>query len=468
MALPQDFNNVSVGTAAELAAAVAAGNFKAVRRGLEYGIRPDACDAAGHSALLLAVEGRNLPLAGMLLGYGAPVNDEKLLGTALTQDSDEMVDLLLTFGADPLPHLNQSRRLMLRAAARGVDKAVTDLLGSGVDKGMTDDKGASLLMLAAEGGQANVVDTMLKAGLDVHQCDKKGRSPLRAAMQGGSLDCVNQLLAAGADPGMRSDFKDVKITDYDFSKKCDPAIVQAVDAAYDKFRLIDASSEGDEAEVTLLLAKGTPVDTFDHQGVTALTCACAQKHAKIVKMLLDHKADPGLATKKMESPLDISIGKGDAESTRMLLAAGAVPNPVALHRACGGKYGDIVKLLLKHGVDPNVTARSTKYFPEPPDFFISSTLHVMPDDYPLHTAVRNSDLESVTALVAAEASTLVTNADKKTPLQLTEDLGNSVILKCIMGRRDEEMERMGQSAVTLDQQMGAMKTLRFRPKAGPS
>ncbi|TAL39837.1 MAG: ankyrin repeat domain-containing protein [Alphaproteobacteria bacterium] len=469
MPLQQDFNNASVGTAAELAAAVAAGNFKAVRKGLEFGIRPDACDAAGNSALLLAIQGRNLPLAGMLLGYGAPVNDEKLLGTALTQDSDEMADLLLTFGADPLPHAaGHSRHLILRAAARGVDKAVKDLLGSGVDKGMMDDKGASLLMLAAEGGHANVVDTMLKAGLDVHQCDKKGRSPLRAAMQGGSLDCVNLLLAAGADPGIRSDFKDVSITDDDFSKKCDPSIAIVVDAAYQKFLLNDAAKHGDAEKVAELLAKGEPADTFNHSGATPLYYACLKGNAKILRLLLDHHADPNLRDKKGHLPLEYVIDRGNAEMTEMMIAAGAIPSPASLHAACGRKFPDVVKVLLRHGANPNITARETRHFPNASDTGISEALRVLPDDYPLHTAIKNGDLETVEALVAAEASTVVRNAAEETPLQLARNSASKAILKCVELRHDAEMEAMGQSAVRLDQQMGAMKTLRFKPKAGPS
>lgn len=467
MSLQQDFNE-SVTTPAGLIAAVAAGNFKAARRALESGIPADSRDAAGNTALMLAVQGRNLLVAGMLLGYGAGVSDEKLLGTALMHDSNDLTDLLLESGADPLPHMNQSKRLLTRAVVRGVDTAVKALLANKADKEATDDKGASLLILAAENDQEKVVDILLKAGIDVHKCDNQGRSALRAAMQGGSLDCVNLLLAAGADPGVRCEFKDRSITDHEFSKQCDPAIVQAIDAAYDKFRLIDAASEGNEAEVTRLLAKDVSVNTFDHQGVTALTCACAQKHALIVKMLLDHKTDPNLATKKMEAPLDISVGKGDSASTEMLLASGAVPGPVALHRACGGKYANVVRILLKHGADPNVTARNAKVFPEPSDFMISTALKVLPDDYPLHTAIKHNDFESVTALAAAGASTLVANAEGKTPLQLAWNAEGQLILKCVKERHDEEMEQMGRSATQLNSEMGAMKTLRFKSKAGPS
>ncbi|MEZ0224554.1 MAG: ankyrin repeat domain-containing protein [Alphaproteobacteria bacterium] len=467
MALQQDFNTESIGTAAQLAAAVAAGHFKAVRHALECGIRPDACDENGDTALLMAVRHANLPIAGMLLGYGAGVQDDKLLAAALVHKSDDMVDLLLESGADPLEHKRQSKRLLTRAVVRGVDKAVTNMLMQGADHLLTDDKGASLLILAAENGHAKVVDLLLKAGLDVHKFDNKARSALRAAMQNGNLDCVNLLLAAGADPGVRMEDNKIQITDYQFSRKCAPAIVEAVEAAYDKFLLIDASSNGDEAEVKRLLAKELPVDTFDHQGVTALTCACARKHPIIVRLLLDHKVDPNLATKKMETPLDISIGKGDVEAVEMLLLAGAVVGPVALHRACGGNYADVVKVLLKYGAAPNVTARNTNAFPEPADFMISMALKVLPDDYPLHTAIRNNDPESVTALAAAKASTLVTNADKKTPLQLAQDMGNTVILKCINDRREEEMEHLGRSATQLNSEIGAMKTLRFKPKAGP-
>src|SRR5687767_6235947 len=119
MALQPDFNTESIGTAAQLAAAVAAGHFKAVRHALEFGIRPDARDENGNTALLIAVRNGNLPIAGMLLGYGAGVNDDKLLAAALVHESNDMVDLLLQSGADPLEHMSQSKRLLTRAVVRG-------------------------------------------------------------------------------------------------------------------------------------------------------------------------------------------------------------------------------------------------------------------------------------------------------------------------------------------------------------
>lgn len=466
MPLSQDFNNVSIGTAPELAAAVAAGNFKAVRRGLEFGIRPDARDAAGNTALLLAVQTGNLPMAGLLVGYGAGVEDAKLLAAALTHKSDDLTDFLLQSGADPLQHMNQSKRLLTRATVRGVDKAVGDLLAQGADPHITDDNGASLLILAAENGNRNVVEILLKAGLDVHQYDSKGRSPLRAAMQCRSLDCVNLLLAAGADPAARSEANRVMVSDHGFSMECLPEITAAVDAAYQKFHVNEAASMGDDRQVAALLAKGLPPDTFDRLGHTAMYYACFNKQPKIVRLLLDHGADPGLATKKGRSPLGASVERGDAESVEMLLAAGAKQTPVALHEACGRKYPEVVKALLKYGANPNMTARETKYLPEPPDFSIAQMLKVEPDDYPLHTAVKNNDLESVAALTAAGASTVAKNAASQTPLQLAQDAGNGALFKCVKSRHEEEMEQMGKSATTLGQQVGAMKTLRFKLPPG--
>ncbi len=464
-----DFNEASM-TPAGLLEAVSTGNFRFVRAALKAGISANVRDEAGCTPLMRAAVRGNVPIASLLLGYGAEVNvandaGDTPLQYSVNACSADMQDLLLLSGADPLAAGSPRHGAMLaaRAAARGVTPALSALLGNGVSPDAQEDK-MPLLTLAAAGGHAETVAALLKAGTNVHQYDKNGQSALRAAMKAGSLECVNLLLDAGADPHMRSNIPDERTDDYHFSRDCKPEIAAAVDKAYQKFLLIHASLDGDAAKVAELIGKGEPVDTFTFDGVTALTCACNQKHPGVVKLLLEAGANPNLATREGREPLYLSMNKGDTEAVALLLKAGAVPSPIALHSAVGRKQAGIAKALLDHGADPHVTARETKYFPEPADFNITQ-MGVQPDDYPLHSAIRNGDAETVAVLTKAGARTTIANAAGETPVTLAKDLGNEAVRDLVMERYAQEIDGIADSAIRLGQETAPMKKIKF--KAGP-
>ena len=470
MALTTTFNGSGF-TPAQLLQAVVAGDFKAVRKALEADVPADSRDENGNTALACAALTGNVSIAGMLIGYGADVNAANSAGVTVFdaafsgKNPAEICDLLLDEQADPLcMHSQQGDQLLaLRAAMRGHATALTTLMGKGVSVNAADAEGATLLVLAAAGGHAGTVETLLKAGAAVHMRDKDMRSPLRAAMQANSLECVNLILAAGADPGWGDLYSSHETTDYGFSEKCSPEIAAAVEKALQKFLLVNAALDGDDKTVAEFIAKGEPVDAFNHDGVTALTCACNQKHPNVVKLLLENGADPNLATTKCQTPISLSISKNDAESVALLIKAGAAPGPVALHEACGKKFTDIAKILLDNGADPNVTARSTGYYTEPADFFIS-LLGVQADEYPLHAAIRNKDLATAELLIKAGARTVAKDGEGFSALQRGRDCGNDAIRTLVKERHDEEMDALAEGSVTLDAHTTPMRALTFKRK----
>ena len=471
MTLTATFNE-SGSPAQRLLEAVAAQNFAGVRKALEAGAPADSRDESGNTALASAAMAGNVSIAGVLIGYGADVNAANAAGgtvldaAAAGRNAPEICDLLLEFDVDPTGmHSDAGGRLLIqRAAMRGRSEALKILLGKGVSPDSADADNATLLVLAAAGGHAGAVVTLLNAGASVHRRDKGMRTPLRAAMQAKSLECVELVLAAGADPGWGDLHSTHETTDYGFSEQCPPEIAAAVKKALQKFLLINAALDGDENAVAGFIAKGEPVNVFNHDGVTALTCAANQKHPKIVKLLLENGADPNLTTTLSQAPVDLSVAKGDAESVALLLKAGATPGPVALHHACGKKFAGVAKVLLENGADPNVTARSTGHYAEPAADFHISLLGVQADDYPLHTAIRNQDLEITQALINAGARTVSKDGEGVTALQRGRDCGNEAIRELVKERYDAEMDMLANSSVTLDMHTKPLRALKFKPK----
>ncbi|KXS09094.1 ankyrin, partial [Gonapodya prolifera JEL478] len=82
--------------------------------------------------------------------------------------------------------------------------------------------------------------------------------------------------------------------------------------------LAAAAEKGYDETVSALLARGAKADSFSPIGESALVLACKNGHLEIVKMLLNHGADP-------------------------------YPGVAALHQAASGGHVDLVRELLQRG-----------------------------------------------------------------------------------------------------------------------
>jgi len=99
---------------------------------------------------------------------------------------------------------------------------------------------------------------------------------------------------------------------------------------------------GDTELVSILLDAGSPVDLFDRIRRTPLYAAVEQNNPEIVKLLLEHHADPNLTT--LRNP-DYPRDKG-------------IETP--LHIAAQNGYLEVIELLLDYGADPMVIDSSER------------------------------------------------------------------------------------------------------------
>jgi ankyrin repeat protein len=71
-----------------------------------------------------------------------------------------------------------------------------------------------------------------------------------------------------------------------------------------------------------LLERGAPVDAPDADGHTALHAAADGGHAEMALVLLDARADPRLANRAGERPVDLARRRGYDDVVRLLEARG--------------------------------------------------------------------------------------------------------------------------------------------------
>ncbi len=153
------------------------GDAAAVRLALGAGADPEARDAQGRTAVLLATHGNHVEAARALIEAGADVNAKDAL-----QDS-----------------------AYLYAGAHGLNEILALTLAHGADLQSTNRYGGTALIPAAERGHVDTVRTLLRAGVAVDHVNRLHWTALLEAIllgDGGPrhVQIVQLLLEAGADP----------------------------------------------------------------------------------------------------------------------------------------------------------------------------------------------------------------------------------------------------------------------------
>ena len=213
----------------------------------------------------------------------------------------------------------EERDQALRAAVLSDDAvALAAAIAAGADPMTQDSDGeAPLFFEAVEKAGAGVIEALLKAGVPVDLPDEIiGWSPLICAITAENLPAIRFLLGAGADPNFR----------------------------FDRAGATDQDVPGDWP--TALSACFDPnLGDVEHA-------------APIVAALLGAGADPDLPDSRGWTPLMLAAHRGDLESARLLLEAGADPQLVldesqrtAISVAEYWGRGDMIALLEASGAN---------------------------------------------------------------------------------------------------------------------
>jgi ankyrin repeat protein/mono/diheme cytochrome c family protein len=264
--------------------------------------------------LAKAIRDGDLRAVRAQLDAGADVNARDADGNtplllAAVYAGPECVDMLVKKGAD----VNAANKLgvtPLHRAATNYEKAKL-LIDAGANVKVTTKSGRTPLTLAArKAGNSKTVKLFLEKGADAKERNARGYNPIQVAAACGDLDTVKLLVEAGAD-----------VNDFTAS-----------------LRPFEAASMR-----------------------TPLGWAAYRNDVPMVRYLLERNADPNIATPN-GTPLILTASRNGAEAAELLLAHGAKVDKKslrsgmnALHSAAASESSaaDFVKLLLKHGADPN-------------------------------------------------------------------------------------------------------------------
>ncbi len=283
----------------------------------------------------------------------------------------------MTYAAANDPRLIQAVRAKNTTTVRALIKA-------GIDVNTPQGDGATALHWAVNNDDITTADLLLRAGARPNTANDLGVTPLYLACTNRNAAMVDKLLAAGANPN---------------AKLLNGETV-----------LMNCARTGNEASVKALLNAGADANAKEPEhDQTALMWAAAEKHPDVVHLLLDAEADFRARSRTYAqtvtseitqragreelnytvlrggtTPLLFAARSGDAESIRLLVAAGAdvndtLPNGMsALVLAAHSGEDAAARMLLDKGADPNAAG-------------IGYTA--------LHAAVLRGDLDTVTALL---------------------------------------------------------------------
>jgi ankyrin repeat protein len=237
-------------------------------------------------------------------------------------------------------------------------------------------EGTAALIWAASRNDVEMADLLLRAGADPKAANEYGATALYAASANADSAMTVKLLAAGADANAQL-----------FSGETP---------------LMAAARQGNLATVRALLAAGAdPSAQEKNGGQNALMWAIAERHSEVTEELVRHKADVNARSKNGSTAL-MFAAQGDADSARILLAAGAHPNdampdwggtPLIIASSMGRT--NVMAVLLDHGADPNIV-----------DLNGFTALHaaVRDSDYGADRASRTTAAASVKVLLAHGAN----------------------------------------------------------------
>ena len=263
----------------------------------------------------------------VLMDAGADVNAHNdFNATALMWSVNEpaKVQLLVEHGANVNAKSKTGRTpLMLAAMQPGSDEVVDLLLKKGADPLAVDEDGMTFLAAASNGFNPRQVRLALKRGADANQQDSVGLTPLMNATANGDLESVKLLLQHHADVNL--------VSKPESSGKVKNGPIQL-----GKFTaLLLATAYGPPELVQELLDAGAKTDARDVRGMTALHFAVSSESQdpKIVKLLLKAGVDPAAKTNAGETAAEWAAKFGHPEITALLPTRAAEAKTVSLQAA---------------------------------------------------------------------------------------------------------------------------------------
>lgn len=372
-----------------------------VKRLVKAGADVDASNLYGVTPLSLACELGHDDSGITLIENGADVEKSRLGGErplmlAARQGSLRLVEALIKAGANVDAKEVKGQTALMWAAAAGNLKATRLLVDAKADLQYNLKSGFDPLMFAVQYGRTNVALFLIEHGFDVNQVlepqktggrhPRKRMSPLMIAIESGHLETAIRLVEKGADPNdQRSGFAPlhaitwVRRTNRGDNPAGDPAprITGVVNSLEFTQRLIEL---GADPGLALKNGRQPGKAQLNTKGATPFLLASQTCDLPLMKLLLEHGANPNVANEDGCTPLMAAAGigvvavgeyPGTEEEVctvvRFLARLGLSVNAVdrnketAMHGAAYRSFPSAVEMLAELGADPNVWNQKNVY-----------------------------------------------------------------------------------------------------------
>jgi ankyrin repeat protein len=383
------------------------GSAQMMKKLLDAGAEANERGVHGETPLMFAARNGNLEALKLLLQRGADVNAKEALRAttalmwAVEQKHTDAVKLLIEHGADVsvassadskggtayLAPTIQGRADQEKTFRRVRDTTTSDAEAIAAAFGVPkNNKGGGLtpLVLAAREDALDCAKLLLEAHADVNQTTRYGWTALLTAVQNKHYQLAAYLLDHGANPNITNnggwtplyiavDNRNIEGGDYPV-RQPDMDHLDFIRLLLKRGANVNARICG--VESTPQRCKGDSTETrtiFTMQwlyedGATPFLRAAQSGDVTVMKLLLEHGADPKVATANGDTALMVAAGIGwvdgvtfewseaeNLEAVKMCLDLGIDPNiadgdgRTALHGAAHKGRNDVIRLLVEHG-----------------------------------------------------------------------------------------------------------------------
>ena len=303
----------AAGTSVKLIDAVRAGDRQAARALLRQRVDVNAPDLDGATALHWAVRSDDVETARALIAAGANVKAATHLGVT------------------PLS----------MAAANANATIAEALLNAGADANASGPDGETVLMTAARAGNPDVVRALIGRGANVNRTEAwQGQTALMWAAAENHPEAVRVLVEHGADTDFRS--KEHSFPDYRYQTN-GMAVFQLPKGGWTAL-MYAARDNAIEAAAALADLQVDLNAASRPEGTTALQLAIINLHYDLAKVLLDKGADPNVPDSTGMTALYAAV---DMRAPANMLTR---PEPKLRDKL---DALSLVKVLLEHKADPN-------------------------------------------------------------------------------------------------------------------
>ncbi len=360
---------------------------------IDAGANASSADQYGVTPLALACTNASAGMVGRLLEAGADAgaaqaNGETVLMTCARSGVGDAVDRLMAAGADVnASEIHHGQTPLMWAAWEGHTDVVEGLIDHGADVDARTTTGYTALLLAAREGDEAVSRALLDAGADVNAVAGDWTSALVVATIRGHVDYVDLLLSRGADPNIGPGYTPLHWAAGEWDTELNDlsngvaegnrwSIFGGLHAA-DRLRTVKALLDhGADPNARTNRTPGFGIKVKGHlgniTGGTPFLIAARANDLAVMRLLLEHGADPFIPTANGTTPLMMAAGVGHepgitrsaeleaVEAVYLLVELGADVDAVneagdtALHGAAWRERADsIVQFLVDRGADMN-------------------------------------------------------------------------------------------------------------------